>query len=71
MSDDSKLIPLTKGCFATVDAADYEWLSRWKWTLMVNKAGNKYACGAHSSRRVCRSKFPRKISGVLLRERHT
>ena len=28
---DSKLIPLTQGKFAIVDAADYEWLSKYKW----------------------------------------
>lgn len=27
-----RLIPLTKGMFAKVDDADYEWLSQWKWT---------------------------------------
>jgi hypothetical protein len=31
-SDDVRYIALTKGFFALVDAADYEWLSRYKWT---------------------------------------
>lgn len=26
-----RLIPLTQGQFAIVDAADYEWLNQWKW----------------------------------------
>lgn len=26
-----KLIPLTKGRFATVDDEDYQWLNQWKW----------------------------------------
>jgi len=26
-----KLIPLTKGKFAMVDSADFNWLSKWKW----------------------------------------
>ena len=30
-SDDTRLIPLTKGQFAIVDASDYEWLMQWKW----------------------------------------
>ena len=28
---DVRLIPLTRGHYAYVDAADYEWLSRWSW----------------------------------------
>jgi hypothetical protein len=28
---DARLIPLTRGAFAIVDAEDYGWLSRWKW----------------------------------------
>jgi hypothetical protein len=40
--DDVRLIPLTDGCYAYVDAADYEWLSRWNW----------YVCSAgYASRR--------------------
>lgn len=30
-SDDYRLIPLTQGQFAKVDAADYEWIMQWKW----------------------------------------
>jgi len=30
-SENTKLIPLTQGQFAIVDACDYEWLSQWKW----------------------------------------
>lgn len=30
---DVKLIPLSDGCYAYVEAADYEWLSRCKWHL--------------------------------------
>ncbi|MBP7052683.1 MAG: HNH endonuclease [Phycisphaerae bacterium] len=30
---DVRLIPLTEGLYAYVDAADYEWLSRWNWHI--------------------------------------
>ena len=33
--DEVRYIPLTKGLFAIVDAADYEWLSQYKWTALV------------------------------------
>jgi len=39
----TKLIPLTRGKFAMVDAADYEPLSRHKWHA-IKVAGNYYAC---------------------------
>ena len=29
-----KSIPLTRGLFAIVDDADYEWLSQWKWCAL-------------------------------------
>jgi len=29
-----KRIPLSKGKYATVDQADYEWLSQWKWSYL-------------------------------------
>lgn len=36
-------IPLTQGHEAIVDAADFEWLSRFKWRLFDNHKGQKYA----------------------------
>lgn len=38
-SDEIRYIALTRGKFAIVDAADYEWLSRYKWT--ANCKGDK------------------------------
>lgn len=38
---DTKLIPLTKGRFALVDAADYEWLMGWKWYFNGKYAARK------------------------------
>jgi hypothetical protein len=32
-----KLIPLTKGYFAQVDDADFEWLNQWKWQALTGK----------------------------------
>ena len=34
---DYRTIPLTQGKFAIVDAADFDWLSRWKWSLLVGR----------------------------------
>lgn len=34
MNTDTRLIPLTQGKFAIVDAIDYEWLTRFKWSAM-------------------------------------
>ncbi len=39
----SRLIPLTKGQFAIVDDADFEWLSQWKWHAQPNTHGGFYA----------------------------
>jgi hypothetical protein len=36
---DIRLIPLGDGFYAYVDAADYEWLSRWKWHVHGGYAG--------------------------------
>lgn len=39
-----KLIPLTRGQNAIVDAVDYEWLNQWNWTAMWSEdVANYYA----------------------------
>jgi hypothetical protein len=38
-SKEAKRIPLGDGLYAYVDAADYEWLSRWTWHLINGYAG--------------------------------
>ena len=49
--DEVRYIPLTKGLFATVDAADYEALSQYKWTALVT--GEKvYAIRNHKGRTI-------------------
>jgi hypothetical protein len=43
----TKLIPLTRGKSALADAADAEWLARWKWTAKERQSANTtrwYAC---------------------------
>jgi hypothetical protein len=39
----TKLIPLTKGQFAIVDDADFDWLSQWKWYAVRTKPNGKYS----------------------------
>ncbi|HNS20160.1 MAG TPA: HNH endonuclease [Sedimentisphaerales bacterium] len=43
-----RLIPLAEGHYAYVDAADYEWLSRWKW----GTASGGYAGRSENSRTI-------------------
>lgn len=39
-----RLIPLTQGQFAIVDASDYEWLNQWKWcAVFIPKMNSFYA----------------------------
>lgn len=53
----TKQIPLSKGLFALVDDADYEWLSQWKWYASTHK------CGAYAMRHAPNpAKCPRQIS---------
>lgn len=46
----AKLIPLTKGQFAIVDAADYEYLSQWKWT--ADKKGKTFYAMRNKNKRM-------------------
>jgi hypothetical protein len=39
--DQSRCIPLTKGKFAIVDAADYDWLSGYRWFVMESRRGGQ------------------------------
>lgn len=42
LTDSATLVPLTRGLFAIVDAADFEWVSQWKW-YAVGRPGAYYA----------------------------
>jgi len=37
LAEGAKLVPLSKGKFAVVDAADFEWLSQYKWHVKEHK----------------------------------
>jgi hypothetical protein len=39
---DYRLIPLTKGQNAIVDAADYDWLNQWNWTAVWNSCTKSF-----------------------------
>jgi hypothetical protein len=41
--DDIRHIPLTRGLWAVVDAADYQWLSRYRWCVKSGRSGKFYA----------------------------
>lgn len=57
---DTKLIKLTRGKFAIVDAEDFEWLNQWKWYAI--KCDNKfYAARGIWIRNVPRNKANRRI----------
>ena len=43
IGDNMKIIPLTKGKYATVDDEDYGWLIKYKWYALV-EANTCYAC---------------------------
>jgi len=50
-NDEIRYIPLTKGLYAIVDAADFEWLNRYKWTTL--SAGDKaYAIRSHKGKTI-------------------
>ncbi len=60
--DDIRLIPLTKGKFAIVDAADYEWLSQWKWC--AKKGLNTWYAVRRSSKTGQKTLMHRLITGA-------
>lgn len=39
---ESRLIPLTRGYHAIVDADDYGWINQWKWSSAEDKIGLVY-----------------------------
>ncbi len=49
--DEVRYIPLTKGLFAVVDAADYDWLSQYKWTAQMS-GGKVYAVRNHKGKAI-------------------
>lgn len=42
---DVKYIPLTQGKYAIVDAADFDWLSQYKWFATRNRSGTTFYAG--------------------------
>ena len=50
-SDDIRYIPLTRGRYAIVDACDFEWLSKHKWTLL-KRGTTEYACRREKGRHI-------------------
>jgi hypothetical protein len=49
-SDDVRYIPLTKGKFAIVDAADYEWLSKHKWYAQAKRDAKGFYAARNGGR---------------------
>jgi hypothetical protein len=49
--EQSRIIPLTRGKFVIVDAADYEWLSRYQW-FTIGGGRSSYYAGCHINRRI-------------------
>lgn len=43
LSGGYRLIPLSRGQFAMVDAGDYEWLMRWKWSALWSAKTKSYS----------------------------
>ena len=44
-----RLIPLTRGLYAIVDAADYKWLMQWKWQAKYDPSTGRYYAVRKSS----------------------
>jgi len=50
--DEVRYIALTRGKFAIVDAADYEWLNQYKWYASCSSVGVYYACRQSGGRHI-------------------
>ena len=61
-----KQIPLTKGQFAIVDDADFEWLSQWKWKASWSECTHSYYVNRtdHSSGQPVTIRMHRLILGL-------
>ena len=61
-----RLIPLTKGQVATVDASDYEWLNQWRWYAQWDRHTKSYYAmrGVWVDGRLCRVMMHRLILGL-------
>ncbi|MBN1507285.1 MAG: HNH endonuclease [Sedimentisphaerales bacterium] len=55
-SDDVRYVPLTKGLFAIVDAADYERVSQYKWCA-TGSGERAYACRSANGRHLSMHRF--------------
>ena len=52
-ADDVRYIPLTRGLYALVDAKNYDWLCRHKWTVQATHAGKaQYAVRGSHGRKI-------------------
>jgi len=62
---DVKLIPLSQGKFAIVDAEDYDWAMQWKWHYhngyAVRNRREQEGCGRCTIVRLHRMLFPKKL----------
>lgn len=57
LADSIRLIPLTQGKFATVDAADFEFLNQWKWCANFQHGlwyALRWSHGKHGERKMLR-----------------
>lgn len=63
-----KLIPLTRGEFAMVDDADYDWLNKYNWWVHVSRGQIKYAKGWIDGRKAL---MHRLILGITDPRQHT